>query len=916
MNIVGMVVDAAGGPAAGVSIKVQGFIAARVIEPVERGEHGGPRRPVIGDVHVATEEVVVQTDAAGRFSVSVPTPAIDADVGRIQGRKTFGAMARALGPAGNVIAEATVDGQVRPEVELSLALPVPPAAFEQVAVGHERQLRAGETWRLPAVFPVGAGPLEVSAFTLKRTIERADETGTGHPVIAWEPDLPAVIHVAPVEGTGAQASGEGELRVDVGADDGGGRRAWNISITNPSTRPARVTYQARFVSRHPIVTRRVSYADLNRSISRLTQLGPHDPGEPPIKFVLADPVRVVVREDWQVFFESLKLLDPPSIVSIRGGEATVDVQIRTVDDDVALVMRFLWNVPKVGASIPALLDVEATNLPITLTFRLGIERQQIVYRCEGHTRLDVDVDLPLIEVAFPIFGSWLASKAGDVATNIARNLVRIDVPAALDAHRFEFGRIISDVFAGRDRKILSIAPDQDGIVWRFVDDERDPLPTLPPEVASPALLTKVDHIVVLMMENRSFDHMLGYLTRDKERTEVDGLAPVDTRGNSPHWNPLGNEQIEAHRLRGTKVPVDVDPCHEVACTAAQIGAGRKMDGFLASFARRLAEHPRAAAKADDVIGYFGAEQVWAYDAIAEHFAICDRWFASHPGPTWPNRYFLIAGKLGPSTDGGPDVDMTGGPTPIALDTIFDELTRRGVSWTYFEHDIGFLRKVEQYSLDFDRIVDIDDPERGFFARAARGDLPSVTFIDPNFVDFRDGRTANDDHPPADVAPGQLLVARIYNALRASPQWGKALFVVTYDEHGGFYDHVPPPAAPAPHGSFATLGVRVPGLVMSPWIPPRHVEHALLDHTVIAKTIFRRFSPESIPSLSERFVAAPDLGVMLTLDAPRGDALPEIPIPGTIAPAAREAPAPIDEADVFRRSLIGLRAAVDARRPRR
>ncbi|MFZ0545591.1 MAG: alkaline phosphatase family protein, partial [Candidatus Promineifilaceae bacterium] len=229
--------------------------------------------------------------------------------------------------------------------------------------------------------------------------------------------------------------------------------------------------------------------------------------------------------------------------------------------------------------------------------------------------------------------------------------------------------------------------------------------------------------------------------------------------------------------------------------------------------------------------------------------------------------------------------------------IFDFLTANHVSWAYYEQDIAFLRVYDRYRLDDQNILPFskkDDVKNEytdnevFFSRVANGNLPSVTFIDPNYVDIPPEITANDDHPPADVSSGQELVRQIYNALVKSPQWGKTLFVITYDEHGGFYDHVPPPGtkeSPEGENTFPKihpdgsefLGVRVPAIVISPWVDA--VENStIFDHTSIMKTILMKFgqSTQGTVATDNSFVAdfgdrvrqANHLGALLTRDTPR------------------------------------------------
>jgi Phosphoesterase family len=232
-------------------------------------------------------------------------------------------------------------------------------------------------------------------------------------------------------------------------------------------------------------------------------------------------------------------------------------------------------------------------------------------------------------------------------------------------------------------------------------------------------------------------------------------------------------------------------------------------------------------------------------------------------------------------------------------TIFDYLTGAAdpisgtpLTWRYFEHAYCTLRSYERHTFDDKNIVELDDPEFGFFAAARSGQLPNVSFIDPHFVNYPPGSDC--DEPPSDITDGQEFVRRIAEAVISSPAWHKTLLLIVYDEHGGFYDHVPPPAAAAASDEFpiSTLGLRVPALVISPWVTPGSVfgydsdvtnplppvatsadpsvigkfvgVHGDLhfDHTSILKTIARRFLSDDPPYLGARYAGAKDLSIVV------------------------------------------------------
>ena len=295
------------------------------------------------------------------------------------------------------------------------------------------------------------------------------------------------------------------------------------------------------------------------------------------------------------------------------------------------------------------------------------------------------------------------------------------------------------------------------------------------------------------------------------------------------------------------------------------------------------------------MGYHLPADVPMYSFLAENYLICDRWYAAHPGDTWPNRFVTLTGNLAPKPPHDPHAGFpeTGTPdpqdfTPVHVKNIFDHLDDGGVTWRYYEHDLCMLRLFADYTLGHPNIVQIDDPVQGLEAAARAGTLPSVVFIDPDLTDVPAG---NDDHPPTDIARGQRLVKRVYDAIATSPLWEKTLLIITYDEYGGFYDHVLPrevsdpqdpeyvapmfndPEFPeqAPPGQFHPVpvhfrGVRVPAFIVSPWVPKRGVSHLTFDHTSILKTIVTRFLHDNPPHLGERVSRAN--GLEQVLSAPR------------------------------------------------
>ena len=296
--------------------------------------------------------------------------------------------------------------------------------------------------------------------------------------------------------------------------------------------------------------------------------------------------------------------------------------------------------------------------------------------------------------------------------------------------------------------------------------------------------------------------------------------------------------------------------------------------------RRWQERPEA------VMSYYHAEHVPVYDLLARHFTVCDHWYASMATDTWPNRLFALTGGSGgltttPSGDGVVDA-----PPGYTLKTIFEVLQDHGVEWGYNFSDAPFalvFQRVAQDATFTSRMRRLDD----FYDRAATGELPSVTWIDPNFTDIPDDPDrASDDHPPGDIARGQALVAEVYSHLIASPAWPKTLFIVVYDEHGGFYDHVTP--EPAVDDATTTYGPRVPALLVTPYVSPQSVSKVTYDHTSLLATILRRFCRQpdgQLPDMGTRVELANDVGAALTATPTTFDpSAPPAPTPAVFVPS--------------------------------
>lgn len=431
--------------------------------------------------------------------------------------------------------------------------------------------------------------------------------------------------------------------------------------------------------------------------------------------------------------------------------------------------------------------------------------------------------------------------------------------------------------------------------WREIVELIDaPIPAAPaalitaPQDGAASRLQAIDHIVVLMLENRSFDHMLGYLSLPeaqggKARNDVDGLkgGEANTYDNATY----GIRHLDRTAFAGEAE----DPDHSGHSVDQQLA--NNSGGFVANFAQVSEARARKANQPVPdpglVMGYYDGVDLPVYDHLASEYCVVDRWFSSVPGATWPNRLYALAGRAANSRN---DVS----PPIYSLPTFARYLDQFGVDWRWYSFDPATLRAVDpRYRLtNHHRFAFVDerklstaeravgeltDERNSFLDDVASGSLPAVSWIDPHFKDLKVlAPDSNDDHPPSDVRAGQDLALTIYHALSAAPMWSKTLLIITYDEHGGFYDHVTPPAAVDELPEFRRLGVRVPALLASPLVAPGSTSTALLgndvhfDHTSIIKTILTRFCNRDgqIPAMTSRVAVANHLGYLIAEGAPR------------------------------------------------
>lgn len=397
-----------------------------------------------------------------------------------------------------------------------------------------------------------------------------------------------------------------------------------------------------------------------------------------------------------------------------------------------------------------------------------------------------------------------------------------------------------------------------------------------------------DHIVVLMLENRSFDHIFGYL----------GIGDGVSASPGTNYRTPGDSSTTAFQTRsgGDYVAVGEGPSHSLKQVNEQLfgvtrptpaqAANPLLDGFIASFQTSLnydLHRMPTDSEVQQALNCFDPVQLPVLSELARSFVLCDRWFADVPGPTMPNRAFVHA-----CTSQGYTYNADWKPD-FTCDTIYDRVAAGGLSWRSYSFDMDdVLELYPRLAKDPTNLVHFPS---NFAADVAGDRLATYNFITPCFMGTPE-QPVNSMHAPADVRPAEKLVADIYSTLRANPDvWKKTLFIVLFDEHGGYYDHVRPPAAVSPDGipgrmdqsylvpfDFDRLGLRVPAILISPWFAPA-VDSTVYSHSSIAGSVIDAFG---LPGgyLTKRDAQASKLTSYLVDDGTRTwrDDTPDLTVP--------------------------------------
>jgi phospholipase C len=351
----------------------------------------------------------------------------------------------------------------------------------------------------------------------------------------------------------------------------------------------------------------------------------------------------------------------------------------------------------------------------------------------------------------------------------------------------------------------------------------------------------IKHVVVAMMENRSFDHLLGWLPgADGQQA---GLAYTDSLGATFATYPLAPD------FQGCGHP---DPDHSYDGGRVEYDGGL-CDGWL-----------RAGSNDAYAIGYYTQADLPFLGQAAPDWTVCSRYFAAIMAPTYPNRIYMHAAVTDRLDD---SLALS------TLPTIWDRLADAGLAGRYYFSDLPFI------SLWGTQYASITRTYDRFLADCASGDLPEVAFVDPPFVD-EDAGTSSDDHPHGDIRAGEAWLNETYRAVTTGRDWKHTVLVINFDEWGGFFEHVPPEEAPDVDPAFALRGFRVPCILVSPFAARGAIAQGVYDHTSILKMIEWRFG---LPALSVRDAAANNLAEALDFSIVRHTA-PAYNVPAFDSPA--------------------------------
>ncbi|CAB1275034.1 alkaline phosphatase family protein [Candidatus Nitrosacidococcus tergens] len=373
------------------------------------------------------------------------------------------------------------------------------------------------------------------------------------------------------------------------------------------------------------------------------------------------------------------------------------------------------------------------------------------------------------------------------------------------------------------------------------------------------VLDQIQTIIIVMMENRSFDNVLGHLSMPLygNRKDVNGLVNIET--NASYINFLDKQAYRPFHLQDGPLPYDLPHSRSMVATQlAKKGNTFTMSGFVEAYYLQT----KSKIETPPPMGFLSPMDTPMSSFLANQYAVCDNWFAPVPADTQPNRSVAYSGYA--------TVDDTK-PRPIPIvpgSFIFDWLDEHHVSWRVYHSGFSFFTL-------FDRFDDVLGPNFHSFkdlptdwGEESLEKMPQVVFIEPSYTDspIHFGWIPSDNHPPTPIGPGEHFLREVYSALvHNQEKWQRSLLIVVYDEHGGFFDHVlpnmissPVPAESLYANAFESTGPRVPALFASPWIAPHKVCNSLMDHTSILQLLSEKFA--SSPDYNDEVKRRRELGI--------------------------------------------------------
>jgi phospholipase C len=406
-------------------------------------------------------------------------------------------------------------------------------------------------------------------------------------------------------------------------------------------------------------------------------------------------------------------------------------------------------------------------------------------------------------------------------------------------------------------------------------------------------VAKINHFIVLMLENRAFDHLFGFVDAPNGQT-INNLLTLD---------PLPSNLLDPSKSVSESNPSFVvshpapfavhdkeGPSHSFNAVNTQLAGNNKGPtatnpakniGFVKNYSAELSRNSKDVTRSQiqEVMLSFAPNQLPTLNQLAREFCLCDQWHCEVPGPTMPNRMFIHAA----TSEGYVHNDFKRAFTSKTVYELFEE---KGLTWAAYFHDLNEIVQFHQLSQTPDHFRRFDR----WSADAAAGDLPNYTFICPRFMNARgnggESLPANSQHAPEDVRFADNLIADVYEPLAANQAlFRESALVITWDEHGGFYDHVIPGEAPNPDGinspnpddkasfapffAFDRIGLRVPAIIASPWIKQGMVDHRKLQHTSVIKTVTELFGLNG--PLNRRDASASSIADLFEqLSSPRTD----------------------------------------------